>query len=95
MGNTVWNIVIWVGNCILKVIDWWLKYKDKADRNTYNYIEINQNYIRKADDQKAVCETLAISKQKSQLEEIAAQRFKNLSSNDRYHIDSLLARRDY
>jgi hypothetical protein len=95
MGNTVWKIVKWVGNCILEVVDWWLSYKDKVDRNTYNFIEENKYYIIQADNQVAVCETVAINEEKNQLEEISAQRYKNLSSNDRYNIDSLLARRDY
>jgi hypothetical protein len=95
MGNTVWKIVKWAGNCILKIIEWWRSFKDTADRNTYIYIEENKYYIKQADNEIAVCETLIIKKQKSQLEEVAAQRYKNLSSNDRYNIDSLLARRDY
>ena len=95
MGNVVWKIVKWAGNCILKIIEWWRSFKDEADQKTYIFIENNQYYIKSADNPKAVCEVCVINEQKNQLEEVSARRFMNLSSNDRYKIDSLLARRDY
>ena len=95
MENIAWKIIKWVGNCILKIIEWWMKYKDNVDKNTFNFIQANNYYIKKAHNPIDVIEVCSINEEKNQLEEISMQKYKNLSSNDRYNIDTLLARRDY
>lgn len=89
------KIVKWCGNCIESVVNWWSPHKEKVNNLALNEILVNQNTIMEADNPKAVGEIIAINREKYELDNISAQKYKNLSWNDRQRLDDLLDRRDY
>ena len=84
-----------VGNCIQRVVSWWSSHKERVNNITYQYIVINQKFINDSQDPKTVMEILAIRKEKEELDEIAAAKYRSLSWSDRQMLDELLDQRDY
>jgi hypothetical protein len=95
VASVVKKFISWVGNCIQKVVSWWSSHKERVNNITYQYIVINQKFINESQDPKTVMEILAIKKEKEQLDEIAAAKYRSLSSSDRQMLDQLLDQRDY
>ena len=95
VANVVKKAISWIGNCIETVISWWSPHKERVNNITYQYIVINQKFINESQDPKTVMEILAIRKEKEQLDEIAAAKYRSLSWNDRQILDELLAQRNY
>ena len=93
--SAAWKGIKWCGNCIGRVVDWWRGYKDEVNQKTFNFIQGNQNVILSANNPRGVCEVCVINSEKQELEDISDYNYKTLTSDDRYRIDSLLARRDY
>ena len=98
MGNFVslaWRGIIWIGNCIHRVISWWGAFKNLVNLNTYYFLMGKQNQILNANNPQGVGEIIAINDEKSQLEDIAARKYKNLTYEDRQRVDDLLEERNY
>ena len=98
MGNfvsIVWKGVKWIGNCIHKIISGWGAFKEGVNQNTYNFMMGNKNQILNANNPRGVGEILAINDEKSQLEDIAAKKYRNLTYEDQQRVDDLLDERDY
>ena len=79
VANVVKKAINWIGNCIETVISWWSPHKERVNNITYQYIVINQKFINESQDPKTVMEILAIRKEKEQLDEIAASKYRSLS----------------
>jgi hypothetical protein len=95
VANVVKKAINWIGNCIETVISWWSPHKERVNNITYQYIVINQKFINESQDPKTVMEILAIRKEKEQLDEIAASKYRSLSWSDRQMLDELLEQKDY
>ena len=98
MGNyvsIVWKLLTWIGNCIHRIIQWWGEFKNRVNQNTYNFLVGKQNQILNANNPQGVGEIIAINDEKSQLEDIAARKYKNLTYEDRQRVDDLLEERNY
>jgi hypothetical protein len=95
VANVVKKAISWIGNCIETVISWWSPHKERVNNITYQYIVINQKFINESQDPKTVMEILAIRKEKEQLDEIAASKYRSLSWSDRQMLDELLEQKDY
>ena len=95
VANVAKKAISWVGNCIQKVVSWWSSHKERVNNITYQYIVINQQFINDSQDPQTVMEIMAIKKEKDQLDEIAASKYKSLSWSDRQRIDDLLDQRNY
>ena len=93
--TVVKKFIGWVGNCIQTVVSWWSPHKERVNNITYQYIVINQQFINDSQDPQTVMEIMAIKKEKEQLDEIAAAKYRSLSWNDRQILDELLAQRNY
>ena len=70
-------------------------HKKNVNNKKYNYIMVNLDFIQQSDDPKTFGEIMAIKKEKEQLDEIAAAKYRSLSSSDRQMLDQLLEQRDY
>lgn len=98
MGNFVSilrKLINWIGNCIHRIISWWGEFKERVNQNTYNFMIGNRNQILNANNPVGVGEILAINDEKSQLEDIAAKKYRNLTYEDQQRVDDLLDARDY
>ena len=93
--TVVKKFIGWVGNCIQRVVSWWSSHKERVNNITYQYIVINQKFINESHNPQAVMELMSIKKEKDQLDEIAAAKYRSLSSSDRQLLDQLLEQRDY
>ena len=94
-GSAIARGVKWIGGCICKVVGWFFEFLEEVSGKVKSFLYDIEDIIKGADNPKDFGECAAIKKEMNELDQIAKEKYKNLSSNDKQKMDQLFAKRDY